>query len=151
MDGFRRSGVGREAVADDVDGFVFGDLEKAGGLARGGAVHIEDVEGSGFSLGGQFGGVVSEVPQIVHLLVGEEKIGVGPAFDSLRGANPNETAAEFDDVEFIAMLYGGDGGGFRGEVFSEIDGNGSDVGDAGRWLLGRTGGTGGEDEEEKGG
>ena len=150
MDGLRRSGVRREAVADDVDGFVFGDLEKAGGLARGGAVHIKDVEGRGFSLGGEFGGIVGEAAQIVHLLVREEKIGVGPAFDSLRGADPDETAAEFDDVEFIAMLYCCDGGGFRGEVFSEIDGNWSDVGDAGGWLLGRTGGTGGENEEEKG-
>jgi hypothetical protein len=151
MDGLRRSGVGREAVADDVDGFVFGDLEEAGGLARGGAVHIEDVEGSGLSLRGEFGGVVGEVAQIVHLLVREEKIGVGPALDSLRGADLDETAAEFDDVEFIAMLDGGDGGGFRGEVFAEIEGDGSYVGDAGRWLLGRAGGTGGENEEEKGG
>ena len=118
--------------------------DHARGLARGGAVHIQYVEGRGFSLGGEFRGIVGEMAEIVHLLVGEEEIGVGPAFDSLSGADLDKAAAQFEDVEFIAMLDGSDRGGFRGEVFSEGDRDRSDIGDARRWLLRRMGGAGGQ-------
>ncbi len=108
MNRLGRGGVGREAMADHVDWFVYGDLKKAGRLARGGAVHIQHVEWSGFSLGGELGGIVGEMAEVVHLLVGEEEVGVGPAFDSLRGADLDKASAQFDDVEFIAVLDGGD-------------------------------------------
>jgi hypothetical protein len=148
MNRFGRRGVRRETVADDLDGLTFGYLKKAGGLAGRGAVHVKHFEGRGLSLGGEFGGVVGQVAEIVHLLVGEQEIGIGPAFDPLHCADFNKTAAEFQDIEFIAMFDGGDGGGFRGEVFSQIEGDGADVGDSGRWLLGRMRGTGGEKDEE---
>jgi hypothetical protein len=47
------------------------------------------------------------------------------------------------------MLHGRDRRGFRGQVFSQIEGDGADVGDAGRGLLRRSGGAGGKGEEEK--
>jgi hypothetical protein len=50
--------------------------------------------------------------QVVHLLVGKEKVGVGPAFDALRGADLDEAAAKFEDIKFLAVLYGGYGGRF---------------------------------------
>jgi hypothetical protein len=47
--------------------------------------------------------------QVVHLLVGKKEVGIGPAFDSLRGSDLDEAAAEFKDVEFLAVLYCGYG------------------------------------------
>ncbi len=134
-------------MADHIDGLAFRDLKKAGGLARGGAVHIEHVERSGLALRGEFRGAIGQVAQIVHLLVGEKKVGIGPAFDSLRGADLDKPAAQFEDVEFVAVLDGPDGGGFRGQIFSQIERDGSDIGDAGGGLLRRMGGAGGENQQ----
>jgi len=113
MNRFGRGGVGREAMTDHFDGFSFRDLKKARGLARGRAVHIEHIEGRRFSLRREFRGAIGQVAQIVHLLVGEKKVRIGPAFNSLRGANFDKSPPQFDDVEFIAVLGRPDGGGFR--------------------------------------
>ena len=55
--------------------------------------------------------------------------------------------AEFEDVEFIAMLHGGYGGGFGGQILAEIEGQWSDVGDAGGRLLRGVRGAGGEEQK----
>ena len=130
MNGLGHGGVGRKTMADHIDGLAYGNLKKARGLARGGAVHIEHVERCRFSLRGEFGGALGQVAQIVHLLVGEQKIGVGPALDSLRGADFDKSAPQFEDVELIAMFDRPNGGGFRGQIFSQIQRDWSDVGDA---------------------
>ena len=150
MNRFRRGGVGRQAMADHFHRFAFGDLEKAGGLARGGAMHVEHVEGRGFSLRREFRRAVGQAPQIVHLLAGEQE---GWNRSSLRRPvtvrTLDETAAQFEDVEFVAMLHGRDRRGFGGQVFPQIERDRANVGDAGRRLLGRSGGAGGEKETKE--
>jgi len=96
-------------MADHIDGLAFRDLKKAWGLARWGAVHIEHVERSCLALRGEFRGTIGQVAQIVHLLVGEKQVGIGPAFDSLRGADLDKPAPQLDDVEFVAVLGRPDG------------------------------------------
>lgn len=99
-------------------------------------MHIEDVEGSRFALRGELGGIGGKPAQVVHLLVREQEIGIRPAFDALLGTDLDETPAKFKNVEFVAMFDGLDRGGFRGEVFSDVQSDWPDIGYAEGWLLG---------------
>ena len=90
---------GREPVADDFDGFTFGDLEEAGGLARGGAMHVQHVEGVALPWEASWRRR-RRGAEVVHLLGGKQEVGVGPAFDPMSGANVDEAAAEFEDVSY---------------------------------------------------
>ena len=133
--GWRIAGCG--LVADDFDGSRLGDLIEAGRLTARLGVHVEGVDDGGRALRGKFGDALGETPQIVHLRLGEQKIGVGPPFDALGGAHLDEAAARFEDFELIAMLDGGDVGRFGGEIFSKIEGGRAGIGDSSRGLLGR--------------
>jgi len=107
-------------MTDYVHRHSFRNLEKARRLAEGFRVDIERLVDGGRALRRKLLCAVREMAQIVHLLLAEEKIQIRPTIDSGRCPYLNEAASGLQNVEAIAMFYGGDHGSSRTEVLAEV-------------------------------
>src|SRR5580698_10104092 len=135
-------------MADHLHGSRFRDLKKTRRLAAGVGMNVERVECRGRALRREFRRTVRQAAQVVHLLRGQKKRGIGPAFDALLGAHFSKAAAELQNVEFFAVVNLADVGGFRGELFSKIEGGRTRIGDTRGRLLRTAGGAGAQNEAE---
>ncbi len=65
----------------------------------------------------------------------KQQIRVHPAFDAFDRAHPHQAAADFDDIQPVAMLNFGNAWRFRRQILPQIHADGTHVSDADRRQL----------------
>ena len=95
-------------MSDERNTIAFIQLVEAGCCPVRLDMHVEGSIDGSFRLGRQFGGALVELIQILHLLAGQETAGIGPALLSGGRAYANESSANLQYVEFVAMFRGRD-------------------------------------------
>ena len=134
-------------MPDHIHRSGFGDLVKAGGLAARLGMHVERVEHRRGALRRKSRDAFREAMQIVHLLLRQQEIRVGPAFNSLGSAHADESPPRFEDFQLVAVFRASKSRRFRGEVLAQVQQGGARVGDSGGGLR-RMGAARGQKEGE---
>ena len=96
------------------------ELQKTGRRNHRLRVNVERSVGGGDSLRRQLGGVRGQLAQRVHVPRGEQLTLVGPSLDPPRGTHSQETAADLENLQAVAMLHSRNRGRLKRNVASNL-------------------------------
>ena len=92
------------------------------------AVHIQSLEHRGRPLRRQLARVVGQLAQLVHLLRGQQQIGIRPAFHPLGRTHAHQPPPDFKNIQTVAMLHFRHARRFRRQLLPQVHADGADVG-----------------------
>ena len=115
LDYFERVGFLRHirfrcrAMSDDGNPSALVDLVKAGCRPIGLHVHVERSKDRRLRLSRKFGRALTQLVQALHLFARQKIAGISPTFLASGRAYADESSADLQNVEFVAMLRGCNG------------------------------------------
>ena len=115
------------------------DLKETGRLTVWFRMDVQGFVDLGRALGGQLSSACRQQPQVVHLLLAQEVVYVGPALHARRGAHTHGSTPDFEHLQTVTVLGGRGHLRFRPQVTAQVQGGRTGVRGAGRRFWRRRG------------